>query len=375
MIFKNNCFVIVHGNNFFIIIVVGNPIGPMNEKITILDIARRSGLSKGTVDRVLHNRGEVSKKSYDKVMKVIEELGYEPNMYASLLASNRQYTIAVLIPDAGPGEFWEISSRGIGKASATFLSSGLNVVHVGYDQYSGASFAAACRKVLEMRPDGVVLAPMYKSEALSFTAALTEAQIPYVYVDSKLEEENYLAYFGMPMVQSGQLCADLLTQGHRIASVLIVRIRRTEEDRYDPNVHRRAGFLDYMLEHCPDCNIHYLFIDPSHRERIGAQLAEFHAAHPDVRNLVMFNSRIHLIAPFIEKCGKEGLRVVGFDNLDANVAALKRGSVTMLIAQHPDQQVCDAIGTLAEFIALKKRPARRDNLVHMDILTRYNIDE
>ena len=48
----------------------------MENKVTINDIARLTGLSKGTVDRVLHKRGEVSKKSYEKVMKVIEELGY-----------------------------------------------------------------------------------------------------------------------------------------------------------------------------------------------------------------------------------------------------------------------------------------------------------
>ena len=374
MTFEKICSVIVHGKNFFLIIVVGKEKGALKETITILDIARRSGLSKGTVDRVLHNRGEVSKKSYDKVMRVIEELGYEPNVYASLLASNKQYTIAVLLPNAASGEFWEISHRGIEQAQATTLSSGMNVVPVGYDQYDVASFSAACRKILDMKPDGVVLAPMYKSESLSFVGELAAAQIPYAYVDSKLEEENYLAYFGMPMVQSGHLCADLLTQGHRIQSVLIVRIRRTDEDRYDPNVHRRAGFLDYMLEHSPDCNIHYLFVDPTHPERIDSQLAEFHSAHPEVRNLVMFNSRIYLIAPFLEKNYVEGMRVVGFDNLDANVAALKKGCVTMLISQHPDQQVAQAIRTLSEFITLKKRPARRDNLVHMDILTRYNVD-
>ena len=44
-------------------------------KPTILDIARLTGLSKGTVDRVLHNRGEVSRKSYDAVMKAIQDLG------------------------------------------------------------------------------------------------------------------------------------------------------------------------------------------------------------------------------------------------------------------------------------------------------------
>ena len=46
------------------------------EKVTINDIARLTGLSKGTVDRVLHNRGEVSRKSYLKVMDIIKELGY-----------------------------------------------------------------------------------------------------------------------------------------------------------------------------------------------------------------------------------------------------------------------------------------------------------
>ena len=56
-----------------------------NEKITINDIARRTGLSKGTVDRVLHNRGEVSRKSYERVMEVIRELGYEPIMLTDQL--------------------------------------------------------------------------------------------------------------------------------------------------------------------------------------------------------------------------------------------------------------------------------------------------
>ena len=346
----------------------------MNEKITIADIARRSGLSKGTVDRVLHNRGEVSKKSYDKVMKVIGELGYEPNLYASMLATGRSFTIAVLLPDPSHGEYWEIALRGIDRAQAALHVPGIETVHVGYDQYDAASFAAACSRVLAMRPDGVVLAPMYRQESLAFAAALAAEGIPYVYVDSKLEDDNYLAYFGMPMHKSGYLCADLLCQGREIPSLLIIRIRRMQEDRYDPNVHRRAGFLDYMLEHCPDCSIHYLFIDPTRPEEIGSLLEDFHARHPDVRNLVMFNSRIYLIVPFLEKSGLEGLRVIGFDNLDANLEALGRGSVTMLIAQHPDQQVSSAVETLAGFIAFRKAPDKRDNHIHMDILTRYNAD-
>ena len=46
------------------------------KKITIFDVAEKAGVSKGTVDRVLHNRGEVSRKSAEKVRKAIEELNY-----------------------------------------------------------------------------------------------------------------------------------------------------------------------------------------------------------------------------------------------------------------------------------------------------------
>ena len=44
------------------------------------DIARMAGVSAGTVDRVLHNRGDVSPKSKAKVQKVLDEIHYQPNV-------------------------------------------------------------------------------------------------------------------------------------------------------------------------------------------------------------------------------------------------------------------------------------------------------
>ena len=62
-----------------------------NERITIKDIAEKAGVSVGTVDRVLHKRPNVSKKSLSLVTKALEEMNYEPNMYASALANSRRY--------------------------------------------------------------------------------------------------------------------------------------------------------------------------------------------------------------------------------------------------------------------------------------------
>lgn len=54
-----------------------------DQNYTIKDIARMAGVSAGTVDRVLHNRGDVSEKSKEKVQKVLDEINYQPNVFAT----------------------------------------------------------------------------------------------------------------------------------------------------------------------------------------------------------------------------------------------------------------------------------------------------
>ena len=346
----------------------------MEGKLTINDIARLTGLSKGTVDRVIHNRPEVSRKSREKVMKVIEESGYKPNLYASLLASGRKRTIAVLLPEAEKGSFWELSLSGFAKARSSAGPLGIDILHVGYDQFDIDSFRIASSRILEMSPAGVVVAPMFKHETYLLTCRLKERGIPFVFVDSKLETEDYMAYFGMPMYKSGFLCGDLLSLGRDPGSVLIVRTRQEKENQPDPTVNRRAGFMDYMLERYPECRFHQVFINPVRPEEITGTLEEFFAAHPDVGHIVMFNSRIHLIAPFLEKQGTRHFRVVGFDNLEANLTALRQGYVSALIAQRPDEQVSLAIEALTEQIVFQKIPAQKDHYMHMDILTRFNAE-
>ena len=70
----------------------------MNSKVRIKDIAEKSGVSVGTVDRILHNRPNVSKTAREKVEKVLKEINYQPNVYASALAYNKSYLFHVLIP-------------------------------------------------------------------------------------------------------------------------------------------------------------------------------------------------------------------------------------------------------------------------------------
>ena len=82
------------------------------ENITIKDIAARAGVSTGTVDRVLHNRPNVSKAALEKVNKALEEMDYRPNMYASALAYNKEYTFYCVLPKHEQEAYWDEIEEG-----------------------------------------------------------------------------------------------------------------------------------------------------------------------------------------------------------------------------------------------------------------------
>lgn len=77
----------------FFTFAFSNPYQPsnMNDKIiTIKDIALKAKVSAGTVDSVLHKRGKVAPKVEEKILRIIKEMEYEPNIIARALSSNGQ---------------------------------------------------------------------------------------------------------------------------------------------------------------------------------------------------------------------------------------------------------------------------------------------
>ncbi|HMB61222.1 MAG TPA: LacI family DNA-binding transcriptional regulator [Xanthomonadales bacterium] len=73
-----------------------------NQKTTINDVARLSGVSKRTVSRVINNSPKVGKATRDRIQKIIDELNYRPNAQARGLAARRSYLLGMIYnnPDA-----------------------------------------------------------------------------------------------------------------------------------------------------------------------------------------------------------------------------------------------------------------------------------
>ena len=92
------------------------------ERVRIKDIAKMADVSVGTVDRVIHGRSGVSESSRKRVEEILKQLDYQPNMYASALASNKKYAFACLLPLHEKGEYWTDVETGIHNAVETSTS-------------------------------------------------------------------------------------------------------------------------------------------------------------------------------------------------------------------------------------------------------------
>ena len=66
---------------------------------SIKDVARLSGVSVATVSRIMNDSGRYSQATRDKVLRVIEEIGYERNSLATSLRLNKSNMIGILVPD------------------------------------------------------------------------------------------------------------------------------------------------------------------------------------------------------------------------------------------------------------------------------------
>jgi LacI family transcriptional regulator len=67
--------------------------------MNIHDIAKLAGVSKSTVSRVISKNGYVAPESLQRILQVMEEVNYRPNMFAKGMRTNRSYSIGILFPD------------------------------------------------------------------------------------------------------------------------------------------------------------------------------------------------------------------------------------------------------------------------------------
>ncbi|GAM57135.1 sucrose operon repressor scrR, lacI family [Vibrio ishigakensis] len=92
--------------------------------VSLHDVAKRAGVSKSTVSRVVNDEYGVKQSTKDKVQQAIDELGYQTNLVARDLKSQRTNLVGVIVPRVASNA----TSQGVDGLSLAFEEAGKQVL-------------------------------------------------------------------------------------------------------------------------------------------------------------------------------------------------------------------------------------------------------
>ena len=346
-----------------------------SRKTRIKDIAKLAGVSIGTVDRVLHDRGEVAEKTRVKVQKILKETNYSPNVMAQVLKSRKRFHLVSLLPEPSENSsFWKKHPLGMIRAIEELDPFPVTLSQVTFDMQSEDDFQKKTSIVLNLKPDGVLMAPLFKSESITFCERLIKEKVPFIFIDGYIEDTNFLAYIGENIFQSGRVAGQLIDMVTPVKSdILVLTIAKNIQNVHHLN-NRTQGFLSYFENSGSNkgkkINIH--IPDPS-SETVGTAIDKAFRENPGIGSIFISGSRSYLIALYLEKKGLKSINLIGYDLLDKNVKFLKSGITRFLIGQRPEEQTYKGIKKLFEYLSLHKLPDKIEYLP-VDIVTSENVD-
>lgn len=346
-----------------------------NKIVRIKDIAEKAKVSTGTVDRVLHKRGRVSKKVEEKVLKIIEEMDYEPNLMARALGSNKIYQIAALIPDHKSDSYWLAPKAGIEKAEKDLKQYGITVQQYVFDPYNVESFIANANQLTKDNPDGIILSPIFYRETMPFFEKWKSAEIPFVLFNTQIAECEPLSYIGQDSYQSGFLAGKLIHYGQPDScSVLIAHIDE-ETSNAAHLLKKEQGFRNYFsqnnLEH--QYNILRIELNRSNAAAFITQLDAVIDSTPDMGSIFVTTSKAYEIVKYLEQRHIKHIKIIGYDLLPQNLYCLNKGTISFLINQNPKGQGYWGIYQLTDHLVFKKEVPLIKYLP-LDIVTKENMN-
>ena len=347
----------------------------MPEKIRIKDIAERAGVSVGTVDRVLHERPNVSQPAREKVEKALKEMNYQPNMYASALAYNKSYTFYLIIPKHESEAYWEEIEEGARKCEDVRRDFHINLEIKYFERSSEESFREVGSEALATSPEGVIVVPSSLEVTREFTDQLHERNIPFIMLDSFMPDLKPLSFYGQDSFCSGFFAAKMLMM---IASneKEIMLMRQTKDGHVvsKQQDNREVGFRHYMHDHFPSVKIIDLDMPlNSSKSEAVKMLEKYFTDHPDTHHCITLTSKAHIVGDFLLKTNRRDVQIMGYDMVEKNARCLREGSISFLIAQHAYMQGYSCVDSLFRAIVLKKKVAPI-NYMPIELLMKENVD-
>lgn len=280
----------------------------MDRRPTIIDVAEKAGVSKSTVSLVIQNSPSVREETRQQVRRAMAEIGYVYNRAAANLRSAGTGLIGLVINDLRNPFFTEFATS----VQMALSSQGYATVvaNTAEDPVLQRQVIAA---MIEHGVSAFVISPAYGDEDGGFEA-IARAGIPAMQVLRQVDPRSDVFPFAAPnYLEGSRIATEHLIAGgaRRIAFVGGPKGRSVSQERM-------AGYLAVLGA----AGIEPLVLAGQSRRSFGREAARrLTENHPGVDAALCFNDLVALglisgCAEIGRRVGGQGLRVVGFDDIE-----------------------------------------------------------
>lgn len=339
--------------------------------ITIKQIAELAGVSRGTVDRALYDRGRVSSEVAERIKQIAKEHGYKPNRAGRALALTKNPIKIGVIIQSVKTPFIRQVLEGIQQAQEEVSDLGIQIE---LRQIASMDAQEQIRMIDELVEEGIkglaILALEDSELQLKINEIVEKQNIAVVTFNADITGTKRMSFVGLNNYQSGRLVAGLMgmiTGG--TGKVLVITgylSNRSHNERVE-------GFITELRESYPD--IHMLGVQTCFDEdNIAKDIAiQTIKNNVDLAGIfVVANGEVG-VCQGLKELGKDHqVRVIAHDLTPENAEYLKDGAIDFMIDQNAFEQGYQPIILLVDYLFRDKTPAKDTYHTEILIKTRYN---
>jgi len=321
---------------------------------TIREIAELAGVSRGTVDRVLNNRGSVNKETAEKIRSIIRQLDYKPNRAGIALAAQKKKYLIGIILFSKKNPFFDRVMQGFSDKAEELSLYGceISVKRVAYHPQAQLSAIRAC---LKEGVQGLIITPYNGDEIREELNKLIRSGIPVITVNSDAEGVRRLAYVGSDYYNSGEAAGALM----KLVTSGPVRLGIINGDNNILcHTQRISGFVDKLSDDPRFkvvCQGESLDDDNKAYELASRMLNE----HPDINAFYFTAAGVYGGCRAIAKLapGKD-IKVITFDEVPSTIEMMQKNIITATICQEPYWQGSKSLDLMFSYLSGRKAEIR-----------------
>lgn len=342
----------------------------MAGRVTIKDIAKEAGVSRGTVDRVLNNRDGVAEDTKKKVLIKAKELNYKPNRIAQSLALQNNYNFYFILPYY-PTNFYAQVRAGIKAAHKDLEDFGLNITILPTAEDKSYKEKELLEKALEKEVDGIAVLPINTEQMKRPINRVVEKGIPVLTFVSDIAESKRFCFIGLNNYKGGRMAGELMGKFLNGQGKVIINTNYTYNSC---NRKRCKGFFKVLARYFPQIEIVSVVENHDSEKRAYNLTRDVLNRFPDINGIFTTNCVAASVGrALIDSNYEKKVRLIGFDITEEINLMLKEGIIYATICQEPFQQGYQAVKHLYEFVAQKKKPAEKKILTLPKVVFRETL--